>query len=124
MTTREPVAGAALMPQASPGGPRRLLRIQGLDKYFGQLHVLRELDLDLAENERLVVIGPSGGGKSTLLRCVMGLEEIDRGQIAFDDQVYIEAPAGRTGAGPSSTSASSSRSAWCSSTIPCSRICR
>ena len=94
MTTREPVTKAAGMPQASPGGPRRLLRIQGLDKYFGQLHVLRELDLDLAENERLVVIGPSGGGKSTLLRCVMGLEEIDRGQIAFDDQVYIEARPG------------------------------
>ena len=71
-----------------------MLRVQGLDKHFGQLHVLRELDLDLAENERLVVIGPSGGGKSTLLRCVMGLEEIDRGRIAFDDQVYIEARPG------------------------------
>jgi polar amino acid transport system ATP-binding protein len=53
--------------------------------------MLRALDLDLADNERLVVIGPSGGGKSTLLRCVMGLEEIDYGRIAFAGELYVEA---------------------------------
>ncbi len=94
MTIPEPAVRDAATTGPVPGGPRRLLRVQGLDKHFGQLHVLRELDLDLAENERLVVIGPSGGGKSTLLRCVMGLEEIDRGRIAFDDQIYIEARPG------------------------------
>jgi polar amino acid transport system ATP-binding protein len=57
------------------------------------MHVLRNLDLSLAENERLVVIGPSGGGKSTLLRCVMGLEEIDGGAIYFDDVTYVKARA-------------------------------
>ena len=91
MTAPEPDMRAAAAQAPGPGGPGRLLRIERLDKYFGHLHVLRELDLELASNERLVVIGPSGGGKSTLLRCVMGLEQIDRGQIAFDDQVYIEA---------------------------------
>jgi polar amino acid transport system ATP-binding protein len=90
---------SAIQPVAAAGpgtpGARRLLRIEALDKYFGQLHVLRALDLDLADNERLVVIGPSGGGKSTLLRCVMGLEEIDYGRIAFAGELYVEARPGR-----------------------------
>jgi polar amino acid transport system ATP-binding protein len=89
MTAPEPVLQRAAAP--GPAGARRLLQIEALDKCFGQLHVLRALDLDLADNERLVVIGPSGGGKSTLLRCVMGLEEIDYGRIAFAGELYVEA---------------------------------
>jgi len=87
----EPVARASQTVDLSAGGEARLLRIQGLDKRFGPVHVLRDLDLDLAENARLVVIGPSGGGKSTLLRCAMGLEAIDGGAIYFDDAPYVEA---------------------------------
>jgi polar amino acid transport system ATP-binding protein len=93
MTAQEPAPNPATL-GPTPGGARRLLRIERLDKRFGQLQVLRALDLDLAENERLVVIGPSGGGKSTLLRCVMGLEAIDGGRIVFDGEVYIEARPG------------------------------
>jgi polar amino acid transport system ATP-binding protein len=89
--TLEPVARAAQTVDPSAGGQTRLLRIQGLDKRFGPVHVLRDLDLDLAENARLVVIGPSGGGKSTLLRCAMGLEPIDGGAIYFGDAPYVEA---------------------------------
>ena len=124
MTTLEPASRDRPTTGKAPGGPARLLRIEGLDKHFGSNHVLRALDLELADNERLVVIGPSGGGKSTLLRCVMGLEEIDAGAIRFAGEPYVEARPGAAAAAPSSTKASSSRSAWCSNTTRCSRICR
>ena len=90
----KPLEAALRGPQTVESGAveqARLLRIQGLDKRFGPVHVLRELNLNLAENARLVVIGPSGGGKSTLLRCAMGLEAIDSGTIYFDDMPYVEA---------------------------------
>ena len=81
---------AAVEPAHEP-----LLRLDRVVKSFGDNLVLDGIDLEVASGEVLVVIGPSGGGKSTLLRCVnLGLEEIDRGQIAFDDQVYIEARPG------------------------------
>ena len=96
LTTQKPVTQATRTVDPGGGDPTYLLRMQQLDKHFGSVHVLRNLDLDLAEKERLVVIGPSGGGKSTLLRCVMGLEEIDGGTISFDGMPYVEArPGGR-----------------------------
>jgi polar amino acid transport system ATP-binding protein len=55
----------------------------------GITKVLGGLDLDVTRTDRLVVVGPSGGGKSTLLRCVMGLEEIDAGKIGIDGKTYI-----------------------------------
>jgi polar amino acid transport system ATP-binding protein len=76
--------------QAAPEAGAPLLRIDKLNKSFGATHVLRDFDLDMGLDERLVVIGPSGGGKSTLLRCVMGLEEIDGGAIYFGGQPYVE----------------------------------
>ena len=59
------------------------LTIRGLQKYYGKVHALRGIDLDIAEGEFCVFVGPSGCGKSTLLRTIAGLEEIDGGSIAI-----------------------------------------
>ena len=61
------------------GGPA--LQVQGLHKSFGDLPVLRGIDLTLAEHEVVCLIGASGSGKSTLLRCVNLLEDVDAGRI-------------------------------------------
>jgi polar amino acid transport system ATP-binding protein len=67
-----------------------LVRIRGLRKQYSPDHqVLKGLDFDMAHDDRLVVIGPSGGGKSTLLRVLMGLEKIDGGHVEFDGKPYL-----------------------------------
>ena len=58
-----------------------LIRLEGLHKRFGSLHVLKGIDLAIAPREVLVVIGPSGCGKSTLLKCVTRLEEPSEGRV-------------------------------------------
>jgi polar amino acid transport system ATP-binding protein len=60
------------------------LRIEGLRKSFGDLEVLRGIDLEVAEHEVVCLIGSSGSGKSTLLRCVNLLEPIDAGRIVVE----------------------------------------
>jgi polar amino acid transport system ATP-binding protein len=74
------------------------LQVDGLIKDYagGTIPVLAGLDLTMSATDRLVVIGPSGGGKSTLLRCVMGLEDISGGTIKLRDQLYISRPGRRT----------------------------
>jgi len=61
-----------------------LLALAGVNKYFGDLHVLADIDLTVDEAEVVVVIGPSGSGKSTLCRCINRLEPIDSGTIEID----------------------------------------
>ncbi len=61
-----------------------MIEIRGLHKYFGELHVLRGIDLDVHNGEVLSVIGASGSGKSTLLYCINGLEPIQQGRIEVD----------------------------------------
>lgn len=61
-----------------------MIEIRGLHKYFGALHVLKGIDLDVQKGEVLSVIGSSGSGKSTLLYCINGLETIQEGRIAVD----------------------------------------
>jgi ABC-type polar amino acid transport system ATPase subunit len=68
--------------ETSGGGA--LVRIEGLHKWFGRLHVLKGIDQALGLREVLVVIGPSGSGKSTLLRCVNLLEVPTEGKVWFD----------------------------------------
>lgn len=68
-----------------------LVEFEGVDKYFGETHVLKDVTLDVDDREVLVVIGPSGSGKSTLLRCTNRLEEIQGGEIRLDGQ-SISAP--------------------------------
>lgn len=69
---------------ANSSGTAPLLRIRGVQKSFGATHVLRGIDLDVARGEVISIIGPSGGGKTTLLRCVNFLETYDQGSIAID----------------------------------------
>jgi ABC-type polar amino acid transport system ATPase subunit len=61
-----------------------MIRVRGLHKYFGPLHVIQGVDLDVAPAEVVVIIGPSGGGKSTFLRCLNFLEEPSAGSIEID----------------------------------------
>jgi polar amino acid transport system ATP-binding protein len=75
-------------PTAAPGptlGPP-VLRVEGLHKSFGQLEVLRGIDLTVHDHEVVCLIGASGSGKSTLLRCLNLLEPIDAGRVLLDDQ--------------------------------------
>jgi general L-amino acid transport system ATP-binding protein len=61
-----------------------IVGISALNKWYGDFHVLRDINLDVAKGERIVICGPSGSGKSTLIRCVNALEEFQEGQIVVD----------------------------------------
>ncbi|HEX2296185.1 MAG TPA: amino acid ABC transporter ATP-binding protein [Actinomycetota bacterium] len=66
------------------GAGGHLVRLDGVHKWFGDLHVLKGIDLELDRGQVVTVIGPSGSGKSTLLRCVNLLEEPTEGKVYFD----------------------------------------
>ena len=74
----------------SPSSPARpssgtpMIRMTGVDKHFGDLHVLRDINLEVARGQVVVVLGPSGSGKSTLCRAINRLEPIGSGEIAID----------------------------------------
>ena len=61
-----------------------IIRIEGMNKWFGQFHVLRDIDLTVNRGERIVICGPSGSGKSTLIRCINRLEEHQKGAIVVE----------------------------------------
>jgi polar amino acid transport system ATP-binding protein len=61
-----------------------VVEFQNVNKWFGKLHVLKEIDLRIERGEVVVVCGPSGSGKSTLIRCINRLESIQAGEIAVD----------------------------------------
>ena len=61
-----------------------MIEIKDLNKYFGDVHVLKDINLSAAAGEKLVVIGPSGSGKSTLIRCIDYLEEPTSGTVTID----------------------------------------
>jgi len=61
-----------------------IVSIAGLNKWYGDFHVLRDIDIDVGRGERIVICGPSGSGKSTLIRCINALEEFQEGQIVVD----------------------------------------
>ncbi|TDO54030.1 glutamate transport system ATP-binding protein [Kribbella sp. VKM Ac-2571] len=63
-----------------------LVTLTGVNKHFGELHVLKDINLSIAKGEVVVVIGPSGSGKSTLCRAINRLEPIDSGEILLDGQ--------------------------------------
>ncbi len=71
--TRAPVAGA-----------EPIIRIEAVDKWYGQFQVLTHINLSVAAGERIVVCGPSGSGKSTLIRCINRLETVQKGRIVVD----------------------------------------
>jgi len=66
-----------------------IIQITGLHKWFGDLHVLNEINLTVERGERIVICGPSGSGKSTLIRCINHLEQHQRGRIVVDNKVHI-----------------------------------
>ncbi|HEC1759598.1 TPA: amino acid ABC transporter ATP-binding protein [Campylobacter lari] len=63
-----------------------ILKIQNLQKYYDDHHVLKDINLEVNQKEVVVILGPSGCGKSTLLRCINGLEEMADGAIFVDDE--------------------------------------
>ncbi|MGI8433376.1 MAG: amino acid ABC transporter ATP-binding protein [Nocardioidaceae bacterium] len=67
-----------------------MVSLTGVQKWFGDLHVLQDINLDISRGEVVVVIGPSGSGKSTLCRAINRLEPIDSGEIRLDGKVLPE----------------------------------
>ena len=61
-----------------------MVDLRGVNKWFGQFHVLKDINLSIARRERIVICGPSGSGKSTLIRCINRLEEHQQGRILVD----------------------------------------
>ena len=61
-----------------------IVSISGLNKWYSDFHVLRDIDLVVGRGERIVICGPSGSGKSTLIRCINALEEFQEGRIVVD----------------------------------------
>jgi len=61
-----------------------IIRIVAMHKWYGEFHVLQDINLDVRRQERIVICGPSGSGKSTLIRCINRLEEHQRGKILVD----------------------------------------
>ncbi|MCQ4309342.1 amino acid ABC transporter ATP-binding protein [Pseudomonas stutzeri] len=70
------------------GQPERsgepVIQMQGVNKWFGQFHVLKDIDLSVTQGERIVLCGPSGSGKSTTIRCLNRLEEHQKGRIVIN----------------------------------------
>src|SRR5664279_1324046 len=64
-----------------------IVKAEKVNKSFGKLHVLKDIDLTVKKNEVVVVIGPSGSGKSTLLRCINHLEKINSGHIIVNGRM-------------------------------------
>ncbi|ROR20928.1 amino acid ABC transporter ATP-binding protein (PAAT family) [Comamonas sp. BIGb0124] len=70
------------MTSTSPDQP--IIRLEGVEKWYGSFKVLTDINLDVRAGERIVVCGPSGSGKSTLIRCINRLETVQKGRITVD----------------------------------------
>jgi general L-amino acid transport system ATP-binding protein len=84
------MATSAAVPNGAPNGAHSLdaapsvITLTGVNKWFGQFHVLTDINLDVRLGEKIVICGPSGSGKSTLIRCINRLEEHQAGRIMVD----------------------------------------
>ena len=78
---------AALKPAAIKNATA--ISIKGLNKWYGDFHVLKDVSLEVARGERIVICGPSGSGKSTLIRCINRLEEFQQGSVTVDGTEQI-----------------------------------
>ncbi len=72
------------MQMPAHSGGETIIAMRNVDKWYGQFHVLKKINLEVTARERIVICGPSGSGKSTLIRCINRLEEHQRGQIVVD----------------------------------------
>ena len=79
----EAATSTVVRADAPPGG-QKIIEMEGVNKWFGDFHVLRDIHLSVNKGEVVVVIGPSGSGKSTLIRCINRLEEHQQGRIIVD----------------------------------------
>lgn len=70
--------------------PQEVIVIENLNKWYGDFHVLRDINLRVKKGERIVICGPSGSGKSTMIRCINRLEEFQRGSLIVDGVEMIE----------------------------------
>lgn len=68
----------------APSGGDKIIDIEGLNKWYGEFHVLKDISASVNRGEVVVIIGPSGSGKSTLIRCINRLEEHQQGKIVVD----------------------------------------
>jgi ABC-type sugar transport system ATPase subunit len=68
------------------------ISINKINKFFGNVHVIKDVSLDIKSESFTVLVGPSGCGKSTMLRMIAGLEEINSGSISIDDQIVNNLP--------------------------------
>ena len=71
-------------PATNGNGQKTAIEITEMHKWFGEFHVLKNINLLVERGERIVICGPSGSGKSTLIRCINRLEEHQRGEIVVD----------------------------------------
>ena len=69
---------------SKPLGAEGMIRMEGVHKWYGQFHVLKDINLNVRQGERIVLCGPSGSGKSTTIRCLNRLEEHQQGRIIVD----------------------------------------
>ncbi len=81
-------AGNEVAGEVGTGAP--IVELRGVNKWFGEFHVLKDIDLSVRVGERVVICGPSGSGKSTLIRCINGLEAHEEGRIVVDGIVLDE----------------------------------
>ena len=87
----------------------------GIHKRFGDLEVLRGIDLEVERGEVVCVLGPSGSGKSTLLRCINLLEPPEEGEIFLEGHDICKGPGAATARRAGSSTSSASGSGWSSS---------
>src|SRR5580692_1523739 len=106
---------------SGPVAPACVVQVTGLSKRFGEIEVLKDVDLSVVAGEKVAIIGPSGSGKTTLLRCVAHLERPTTGHVEIAGERIGEKlvngkwrTARSRGSGPASV--------WCSNASTCSRI--
>lgn len=81
--------GKSMVGAAAASGAKEgmdMIKLENINKYFGELHVLKDVNLEVKEGEKLVIIGPSGSGKSTTVRCMNFLEEPSGGHVYIDGE--------------------------------------
>ena len=76
--------------QAKTESEKNVIVIQDLNKWYGNFHVLKDINLTVKKGERIVICGPSGSGKSTMIRCINRLEEFQRGSLVVNNVEMIE----------------------------------
>src|SRR5438874_4844140 len=78
------MSNAAEAMPARAASPASMIEMQAVHKWYGEFHVLKDINLVVGRGEKIVICGPSGSGKSTMIRCINRLEEHQRGRIVVD----------------------------------------